>query len=235
MTLDAGGSLGIGEVSPSSIIHAKKPNGNATYLQLTQVGQESWQMGMSASSTALGFLASGNERVRFNPGGEVFFPSIGTTASAANAFINNASSPANQLLRSTSSLRYKTDIEDIDPARVISAISGLRPIWYRSKAEADRKEWSWYGLIAEQVAEVEPRLVHWSYIEDDYETVEVHNFVERENENGEVESVVEKGTERRLKEGATLKPDGVQYERLAVLLLAETKSLRARVAALEAA
>src|ERR1019366_8293000 len=37
-------------------------------------------------------------------GAGVYFPGVGTTASAANAFINNASSPVNQLLRSTSSL-----------------------------------------------------------------------------------------------------------------------------------
>jgi hypothetical protein len=32
---------------------------------------------------------------------------------------------------------------------------------YRSAAAQDRPEWSWYGLVAEDVAAVDPRLVHW--------------------------------------------------------------------------
>ena len=45
--------------------------------------------------------------------GAVQFPAIGTTASAANAFIDGGA--ANSLLRSTSSLKYKADIEPLDP------------------------------------------------------------------------------------------------------------------------
>jgi hypothetical protein len=91
----------------------------------------------------------------------VYFPTVGTTASAGNAFLNSASVPANQLLRSTSSLRYKTDIEDLDPARA-QATFQLRPVSYRSLVEADDKDTVWYGLIAEQVAPIEPRLVHYT-------------------------------------------------------------------------
>lgn len=188
----------------------------------------------AAATVANGTDATPTERVRFASGGEAYFIGVGTTASAANAFINNASSPVNQLLRSTSSLRYKKDIEPVAAARVESAMQGLRPIWYRSKAEADNKAWSWYGLIAEEVAEVEPRLVHWSYAEEDYQDAEVEVEVLAEVD-GEMRPVKQMRTERVLKDGAELRPDGVQYERLAVLLLAEVQALRARVAALEAA
>src|SRR5262249_35299305 len=41
-------------------------------------------------------------RFEIGPGGNVHFPGIGTTASAANAVLNNGASPANELLRSTS-------------------------------------------------------------------------------------------------------------------------------------
>jgi hypothetical protein len=91
----------------------------------------------------------------------VYFPSVGTTASAGNAFLNAASIPGNQLLRSTSSLRYKTDIEDLDPARA-QALLQLRPVSYRSLVEADDKDATWYGLVAEEVATVESRLVHYT-------------------------------------------------------------------------
>jgi hypothetical protein len=102
-------------------------------------------------------------RLEIAPGGNVYFPGIGTTASAANAVLNSGSSPANELLRSTSSARYKTDIADLgtDWKRTIRA---LRPITYRSKAPADNPGLRWFGLIAEEVSEVDPRLVH--YIRD---------------------------------------------------------------------
>jgi hypothetical protein len=99
------------------------------------------------------------------------------------------------------------------------AILSLEPIWYRSTAPADRPDWSWYGLIAEDVAGIEPRLVHYGYREDDYDLVP--------DDDGD-------GHRRVLKEHATLKPDGVQYDRLAVLLLDVVKRQEARLAVLEA-
>ena len=129
----------------------------------------------------------------------VRFNSITTTASSANAFLD--SGDGNRIYRSTSSLRYKTNIENIEESRS-NAVLNLRPVWYKSLAKDDKNEWSWYGLIAEEVAEVEPRLVHWSYLDSDYECTE---------ENGQIK--------KTLKDGATLVPDGVQYERVSVLLL----------------
>ena len=176
------------------------------------------QVLLGGAVAAFGFSASAAD---ITGAGATFFPSIGTTASAANAFLNDASSPANQLLRSTSSLRYKTDVENLEQDRA-AAILDFRPVWYRSLAEADRKDWSWYGLIAEEVAEIEPRLVHWTYLEDAYEEVEVEG-------------------ERQLKPDAEMVPDGVQYDRLTVLLLdvvqrqqKAIETLEAKVASLEA-
>ena len=200
------------------------------------------------------------ERFRIAAAGETYFPGVGTTASAANAYLDNGSTPANQLLRSTSSLRYKTDVETLDHAKA-DAVLNLRPVWYRSKAEADRKDWSWYGLIAEEVAQVEPRLVHWSYPEDQFETIETQTEIEKtrevevtpavlDDEGNVVEPAVtetenytetETKSERKLKADAQLAPDGVQYDRLTVMLLDIVKrqnqrieQLEAKVAALEA-
>jgi hypothetical protein len=118
-----------------------------------------------------------------------------TTASAANAFMN--SGDGNALLRSTSSRRYKRDIEPLNTAYA-ERVLALEPVWYRSKSDADKPEWSWFGLIAEDVATIEPRLVHW------------------------------------MQDGDELIPDGVQYERLAVLLLSVVKQMRAELNALKA-
>jgi hypothetical protein len=157
-------------------------------------------------STDIVFTAGVNTCQRMNDTGAVFFPSIGTTASAANAFLNSGSSPVNQLLRSTSSLRYKTDVRDL-PKSYLTDVLKLRPVVYKSNAEADDQSLDWVGLIAEEVAAVAPRLVHYT----------------------------------TLQEGGPLVPDGVQYDRLAVLLLAVVKkqavsisNLEQRVLALEA-
>lgn len=159
--------------------------------------------GLTAAQIA---QATGAPRVYLN---SIHFPNVGTTASAANAFLDNAASPVNRLLRSTSSIRYKTEVEDLETQRA-DAILGLRPVWYRSLAEADPSEWSYYGLIAEEVAEIEPRLVTWTYPADSYETVE---------ETVEVDGEEITRSVTKLKDGAAKVPDGVQYDRLAVLLL----------------
>ena len=156
------------------------------------------------------------------------FPKIATTASAANAFIDNASAPANRLLLSTSSVRYKTDIEDLETLRA-DAILGLRPIWYRSLSEADPSEWSYYGLLAEEVAEIEPRLVTWTYPEGSYELVE--ETITVTNEDGEEEEVTYEVN--KLKPDAEKIPNGVQYERLSVLLLSIIQRQEERIKALE--
>lgn len=159
-----------------------------------------------------GTLAS---RFGITSNGVVTFPSISTTASAANAFLDSGAS--NSLLRSTSSLRYKKDVEDLSAEYARKALQ-MRPVWYRSKAEADNPAWSYFGLIAEELAEIEPRLVHYAYADDAYN-------VTHDADGNEV---------RTLKDGAQKVPDGVQYERLVVLLLSLVKEQDARIAKLEA-
>ena len=158
-------------------------------------------------------------------GGECYFAGSTTTASAANAVLNSGSSPANQLLRSTSSSVYKKDVEDLESARADAVVDQARPVWYRSKSGADREDWSWYGLIAEELAEIEPRLVTYGYQDQHYEMVEVAPATPQEPAR----------MERRLKEDATMVPDGVAYERLTVMLLDVVRREKAKTAALEAA
>ncbi len=157
------------------------------------------------------------ERIRWNDNGS-YITTLPTTGSGANVHIWTGSSPANLLMLSTSSQRYKTSIEDLDADRS-NAVLNFRPVWYRSTCELDRKDWSWYGLIAEEVAEIEPRLVHWTYLDDAYDL--------QENEDGTTEKV--------LKEDAELVPNGVQYDRLTVLLLDLAQRQEQRIAELEAA
>lgn len=138
-----------------------------------------------------------------------------TTANAENVHVTSDGS----LQRSTSSERYKTDLEPVDFTHA-AAVLDMQPIWYRSTCEADNPDWSWYGLSAEAVAEIEPRLVNWGYADDAYEDVteeyerqsveRVEETVERvEVRDGKAEVVTEtRITERPLYDRLPLYRDG---------------------------
>lgn len=136
-----------------------------------------------------------------------------TTASAANMNVDTNGVFA----RSTSSIQYKTQVEDLAEPNSAN-IYNMRPVWYRSTCDKDNKNWSYYGLIAEEVAELDPRLVHWGYGQDQYDI----SYVENDGQKEEVKT---------LKEDAELQPEGVQYDRLTVLLIQEMKALKAQVEA----
>ncbi len=76
----------------------------------------------------------------------------GTTAGASNLTVLNTG----QIVRSTSSRRYKKDIVPIDINT--ASIYKLRPVSYNSFTDADRH----FGLIAEEVAEVIPELASYA-------------------------------------------------------------------------
>ena len=161
-------------------------------------------------------------------------PYNAATSNAANCYIDSSG----LFQRSTSSIKYKTQVENLEQAKA-DAILQLRPVWYRSLCQEDNQQWSWYGLIAEEVAAIEPRLVHWGYNQNDYEVVETDRFEDKTRE-----VVLEDGTtatetyqevvkEQRLKSDAVMSPEGVQYDRLTVLLLDVVKRQETRIAALE--
>lgn len=84
-----------------------------------------------------------------------------TTASASNMYISASSGdPEYAIRRSTSSVKYKTQVENIFD-EFSSKIYDLRPVYYKSLCQGDNPDWSHWGLIAEEVAEVDPRLVHF--------------------------------------------------------------------------
>lgn len=126
----------------------------------------------------------------------VDFPSISTTASGANAFLSGTD---RRLFVSTSSLRYKKDIEPVEEIYA-DAILDLQAVYYRSKSLVDNPDWSWWGFIAEDVFKVDPRLV--TYIEDP-------------------------------EDPDKLIPDGVQYDRISVLLQDVVKRQSLKISELE--
>ena len=130
-----------------------------------------------------------------------------TTAGSANIHIDSAGFMA----RSTSSIKYKSDVETIEEA-YSEALLKCRPVWYRSTSERDNPQWGWWGFIAEEVAEIDPRLVHWKTT-----TTEL-------DENGELQDVVLDNSE----------PEGVQYDRFVPHLLNLIKRQKEQIEAMEA-
>jgi hypothetical protein len=171
-------------------------------------------------------------------GSVVTFPSISTTASAANAFLDSGSSPANSLLRSTSSLAYKRDLEPLDE-EIARASLAIWPKFYRSKAPADNPAHSFYGHIAEEWAKFDPRFVHFGFQEDQLEPyVAQRPRKELRNRKGEITRPASPAIIRqRPKRGEVKRPDGAQYERINTVqiagLMVELRDLKARVAELE--
>jgi hypothetical protein len=219
LTLTAGGSVGIGTSTPG-----RKLDVLADAIKLGDTGSFLFDMNVGASSAyfiSFGIGATNFFRIRGDggmfTGTSSSSPYNNLTASSPNMVVSSGGS----LERSTSSIRFKTQIEDltIDTTNILSK---MRPIWYRSKTQNDRKDWSWYGFIAEELAEFEPRLVHWGYDLSQYETIEI------EDEEGNIKK------ETKLKDGEQLIPDGVQYERITVLLVAELQKMRKELDELKA-
>src|SRR4029079_3744542 len=76
-----------------------------------------------------------------------------TTSGGAAVFINSAG----KLGTTTSSRRFKEDIKPMDEAS--EALFALKPVTFRYKKEIDPEGIPQFGLIAEEVAEVNPELV----------------------------------------------------------------------------
>jgi Chaperone of endosialidase len=110
----------------------------------------------STFGTGVGFQIKKGGSIALN--NAVIVPGVGTTGSSANAFLDNAAS--NNLLRSTSSQRYKTNIQPLSLAQAQKVLQ-LRPVTFNSLASGDsaRRKEIFVGLIAEDVQQVLPEMV----------------------------------------------------------------------------
>lgn len=184
----------------------------------------------SSINTRLRFLTRSSgasvERMRLSGQAGVHFPTVGTTGNAANAFLDNAATPSNQLLRSTSSLAYKYDVERLDDEVAATFLSEAMPIWYRSMAVADKLDdgspKSFYSFGAEHLAAIDPRLMTWGYRPEDWEISATEDAEGSET------------AERVLKRDARKVPDGINDRAVVAILVSVVQRLDERVRALEA-
>ena len=114
------------------------------------------------STTADG-ASSPTTRMTIKNDGNVIIPAVysSTTATAANVNVNTDG----YLIRSVSSIKYKTNVETLQDSYADSILN-CRPVWYQSTSDYDNKEWGYWGFIAEEVAEIDPRLCLFAKNED---------------------------------------------------------------------
>lgn len=147
-------------------------------------------------------LGSGRYSGSFYPltGNDAFYLfNINTTAQSANLWLD-PNAGVSQVLRSTSSSRYKSSVESVID-EYADLMLEMRPVWYRSTCESDRKDWGWYGLIAEEVGEVAPEYVHWRPLQE--------------------------GEDPAIASSNGMVAEGVMYDRLTVPLIHHVKNLKA--------
>jgi hypothetical protein len=164
---------------------------------------------MQRENASMLFYTNDTQRMEITGAGRFYLSSTWyssfTTANAANVHaISNG-----EFYRSTSSIKYKTDVETIQDF-YSDAILNIRPVWYRSLADADNSDHSWWGFIAEEVAEVDPRLVQWKTVDVTYD-----------EEGSAVETPCDP------------EPEGVAYDRFVPHLLNLIKRQKEQIDAME--
>jgi hypothetical protein len=195
-------------------------NHNTAALIQAQRDGGTWDSGASQpgrlvfSTTANGASAP-TERMRIRSDGRLLVPGVYAETTGGSANVNVQADGLMQ--RGVSSIKYKKDVETLEDSYA-DALLSVRPVWYRSTCQADNPAWGWWGFIAEEVAEIDPRLVHWKTTEPVVQ------------ENGTLEHVP-----------CDPEPEGVAYDRFVPHLLNLIKrqgeaiaDLQAEVAALKA-
>jgi hypothetical protein len=91
--------------------------------------------------------------------------SIPTYNATSGSSTNVGISSSGRFYRSTSSGKYKTNVETIQDSYA-DALLECRPVWYRSLCADDNPEHGYWGFIAEEVAEIDPRLCFFKEEED---------------------------------------------------------------------
>jgi hypothetical protein len=124
----------------------------------TAVGMMAYSSGKFTNSTAIGYYSAitTNNQVVLGNNAVTSFYCQGAYAATSASVANMVVLSTGQILRSTSSKRYKKDIRDININT--EDIYKLRPVSYVSLT--DNKPY--FGLVAEEVAEVIPELTEFA-------------------------------------------------------------------------
>jgi hypothetical protein len=133
MRIDSSGNLLVGATSGSGRLHVKTAGNTGA----------DWGAQIVNSDGTIMFAVLNNGQ--FYTGSAAGSPYNATTGASANCVID---ADEGRLLRSTSSIKYKTDVQDATHG--LAAVMALRPVTYKGKNDGDKV---FGGLIAEEVHE----------------------------------------------------------------------------------
>jgi hypothetical protein len=203
--------------SSGGVVIRQNAGGGNAYIQFTN-NPATAQFGSIDASPTSQLTLTGNVIYLSGNVGGAYWNSIYNTTLTGTANVQSSSDM--QLRRTTSSAKYKKDIEPLEH-EVADKVLELRPVWFRAKEPNvdNKEEWSYVGLIAEEVAEVEPRLVFYKTVEVDYD--ETGHVITDENGAPTYETL------------ETPIPESVQYDKLTVYLLDVVKREKDRSNELE--
>jgi hypothetical protein len=115
----------------------------------TVIGQYNGNQGSLDIRTASNYIVlsdgDGNPNLWLDSNKDLFVPKVyvSTTASAANVFVTSGG----QIIRSTSALKYKQDVRDLETID----INKFRAVRYKSKSSNDDQTKDHFGIIADEV------------------------------------------------------------------------------------
>jgi len=140
LRITSAGDVGIGTTSPAEKLHVR--HNGPSIMRLERTGASAASITLSIFGVGVNnYLALGGERLTHTGTDNT------TTASAANVFIGtDSSSVASVFQRSTSSRKYKTEIQDANFG--LADVAKLRPVTYKGINDGDK---IFGGLIAEEV------------------------------------------------------------------------------------
>ena len=118
------------------------------------------------ADNAMIFGTNATERMRLRSDGRMLVPGVYAETTGGSANVNVQSDGLMQ--RSVSSIKYKKDVETLQDSYA-DALLNVRPVWYKSKCTSDNPDWGHWGFIAEELAEIDPRLVIWKTAELSYD------------------------------------------------------------------
>jgi hypothetical protein len=176
---------------------------------------------LTCFTDAAGFIGFGLKVRRADLGVELPGVYNLTSASAANVFVDSSGN----LVRSTSSLKYKREVEPADPARMDSLLAAAEKaaIWYRSKCANDNPNWGHYGLSAEALVAAAPQFVQFR----------THTIRTWEEDGLDAKGEPIKTQHSEAIPLDTPEPEGVAYDRFVVPLIWKVVEMTRRLEALE--
>lgn len=146
-------------------------NYNAAVFTGASTSGQSFGLNIKASTTTADYSllvqnqAGSTDYFKIRGGDGIIITNAGVYNNTSVAAANMLIYAGYDLGRTISSARYKTQIEDIEKS-FIDNIYKMKPRYYRSLCQRDKKEWSHFGFIAEEMAEIEPRFVHYKEDEE---------------------------------------------------------------------